>query len=43
MEWAPSVELPMGSSRTFLPVASSNVRVTGILSMFSKVLASAGF
>jgi hypothetical protein len=31
MECAPSVELPMGRRSTFLPVACSKVRVTGIL------------
>lgn len=31
MEWGISVELPMGRRRTFLPVASSKVRVIGIL------------
>ena len=31
MLWAASVEDPMGSKSTFLPVACSKVRVTGIL------------
>lgn len=37
MEWAPSVELPMGNNKTFLPVACSKVKVTGILEIMSKL------
>lgn len=33
MECAASVELPIGRSKTFLLVASSNVKVIGILGL----------
>ena len=40
IECAASVELPIGSNRTFFPVACSKVRVTGILLFVNQAVIS---